>query len=185
MIEIRVEGHALTPHNEAGLASGHADVPLSEAGIEHARTKRRHRFANESFDVIYTSDTQRAYETARLIFADRDISIIQDARLRECDYGDYEGLPRSEMEAARPSSHSVPFPNGESYQMVAIRMRDFLDDLVTRGSPQRTLLVAHLATIWMLEYWIEGRALDEVVGHVPTKPVFVLEPKDWAELRNR
>jgi broad specificity phosphatase PhoE len=185
MIEICFEGHALTLDNIAGVASGHCDVALDEIGIEYTRTRRRERYANEIFDVVYTSDMQRAFDTARLIFADRDISIIRDARLRECDYGDYEGRPRSEMEAFRPSSLSSPFPNGESYEQVSFRVRDFLDHVVDNRDEQRMLLVGHMATIWMLEYWLSGRALAEVIGQVPEQRVFTLEPAQWPILRDK
>jgi len=185
MIEIFFEGHALTLDNLAGVASGHRDVALAEAGIEQASSKRRDRYAKESFDVIYTSDTQRAYETAQLIFEGRDIPIIKDSRLRECIYGDYEGRPRTEMEVFRPASHSEPFPNGESYEQVSARMRDFIDLVLTKRSEKRILLVGHMATIWMLEYWISGRDFSEVIGHVPEQRVFTLDVNDWPKLRSR
>jgi len=183
MIEILFEGHALTLDNLAGLASGHCDVALADIGMEYARTKRRERYTNELFDVVYTSDTQRAYNTARIIFDGRDVPIIKDARLRECDYGDYEGRPRAEMEAFRPSSLSVPYPNGESYKQVALRMRGFLDLIVDQRAEQRILLVGHMATIWMLEYWINGRELTEVIGRVPEQRTFALSPAQWPRLR--
>ena len=154
MIEIWFEGHAQTHHNAAGVASGHYDVALTEKGREHARSVRRQYYANDHFDVVFTSDTQRAFDTACLIFADRNIPIIQDARLRECDYGDFEERPRPEMEAARPSAIRQPFPNGESYEQVAIRMQDFLRHLATIYDGKRVLLVGHLATLWMLEHWL-------------------------------
>ena len=104
MIDLWCEVHAQTYHNAAVLASGHYDVALTEQGREDAQTVLRTRYAGQHFDVVFTSDTQRAYDTACLIFAGRLISILQDARLRECDYGAFEGRPRVEMEQARLSA---------------------------------------------------------------------------------
>src|SRR6266571_3478643 len=129
MIDIWFEAHAQTYHNAAGLASGHYDVALTDHGRKHAQTVLRARYADQHFDVVFTSDTQRAYDTACLIFTDRAIPILRDARLRECDYGAFEGHQRVEMEVARLSAISTPFPKGESYAQVAVRMRGFLVQL--------------------------------------------------------
>ena len=180
MIDIWVQGHAQTWHNAAGLASGHSDIALTEAGREQARSVRRCQYAHEPFDVVFTSDTQRAHETARLIFKGSSIPIIQDARLRECDYGDLTGRSRSEVAVMRAAALYTPFPNGESYQQVAERMHQFLAQLAAERDHQRVLLVGHLTTVWMCEHWIHDRSLDDVVGSAPAQPWrFALEPQTW------
>lgn len=170
MIDVWFEAHAQTYHNAAGLASGHYDVALTEQGREHAQTVLRTRYAGQHFDVVFTSDTQRAYDTACLIFVDHPIPILRDARLRECDYGVFEGRPRVEMERARPSAISTPFPQGESYTQVAARMRSFLVQLAAERDGQQVLLVGHAATLWMLEHWLRARPLAAVVGLFPERP---------------
>jgi broad specificity phosphatase PhoE len=170
MIDIWFEAHAQTYHNAAGLASGHYDVALTEHGREQAQSVLRSRYAGQHFDVVYTSDTQRAYDTAYLIFAGRPIPILQDARLRECDYGDFEGCPRTEMEIARKSAIYTPFPHGESYAQVAVRMHSFLEQLAAERDGQQVMLVGHAATLWMLEHWLQARPLAAVVGIFPERP---------------
>ena len=180
MIEILFEGHAQTHHNVMGVASGHYDIALTEVGREQARTVRRQHYADHQFDAVFTSDTQRAYETACLMFAGRDIPITQDARLRECDYGDFEGRPRSDMEAARPSAIHHPFPGGESYEQVAGRMRDFLRHLAATNDGKRVLLVGHMATLWMLEHWLRHIPLEEAVGSDADRSrLYRLNQTDW------
>jgi broad specificity phosphatase PhoE len=134
MIDIWFEAHAETYHNAAGLASGHYDVALTGHGRTQAQSVLRARYAHQHFDVVFTSDTQRAYDTACLIFAGRPLPILRAPRLRECDYGDFERRPRAEMERARLTALHTPFPNGESYAQVAIRMRSFLTDIPHRFS---------------------------------------------------
>lgn len=172
MIEIWVEGHAQTYHNAAGVASGHFDVELTEHGRAYAGSVLRARYADVAFDRVFTSDTRRAYDTARLIFAERSIPIVQDPRLRECDYGIFEGRPRGEMEAARVSAIETPFPQGESYQQVAERMRIFLQQLVVEHPNEQVMLVGHAATLWTLEHLLGGRPLGDVVlaGRWPERP---------------
>ena len=170
MIDLWFEAHAQTYHNAAGLASGHYDVALTEHGREHAQSVLRSRYAGQPFDIVFTSDTQRAYDTACLIFAGRPIPILQDARLRECDYGDFEGRPRAEMERARLSAICTPFPHGESYRQLAERMRRFLVQLAAERDGQQVMLVGHAATLWMLEHWLRARPLAAVVGIFPERP---------------
>ena len=170
MIDLWFEAHAQTYHNAADLASGHYDVALTAQGREYAQSVLRARYADQHFDTVFTSDTQRAYDTACLIFADRALPILQDARLRECDYGDFEGRPRAEMEAARRSAICTPFPHGESYVQVAERMRRFLAQLAAEHDGQRVMLVGHGATLWMLEHWLQARPLAAVVGIFPERP---------------
>ena len=182
MIEIWVQGHAQTIHNVEGLACGHYDVALTDAGRARARSVLRRQYASEPFDVVFTSDTQRAYETARLIFEGFAVPIIQGARLRECDYGDLAGRPRAEVEAARSVAPNVPFPNGESYQQVAERMYQFLDELATERDQQRVMLVGHRTTVGMCDYWLQGRPLEEVVEGAPVfTGRFALEPHEWEQ----
>lgn len=170
MIDIWFEVHAETYHNAAGLASGHYDVALTEQGRAHAQSVLRARYAGQPFDRVFTSDTQRAYDTACLICTDRPIPILQDARLRECDYGTFEGRPRAEMEVARASAIFTPFPQGESYVQVAERMRRFLVQLAAEHDGQQVLLVGHAATLWTLEHWLQARPLEAVVGVFPERP---------------
>lgn len=170
MIDLWFEAHAQTYHNAADLASGHYDVALTDQGREHAQSVLRARYAGQHFDIVFTSDTQRAYDTACLIFAGRPIPILQDARLRECDYGDFEGRPRAAMEAARLSAICTPFPHGESYVQVAERMRRFLVQLVAERDGQRVMLVGHGATLWTLEHWVRAQPLTAAVGVFPERP---------------
>ena len=130
MIAIYFEGHAITSDNEARVASGHNNVDLSERGRSPAAGEKRRRYESIEIDTVFTSDLRRAYETAKLMFEGEDVPIIQDARLRECDYGDLTQRPRAEMEAVRAQSISNPFPNGESLERVMERMKSKVDPII-------------------------------------------------------
>jgi broad specificity phosphatase PhoE len=140
----------------------------------------RSRYAGQYFDVVYTADTQRAYDTACLISVGRPIPILRDARLRECDYGNFEGRPRADMDLARAAAIRVPFPHGESYEQAAVRMRSFLEELAAECDGQQVLLIGHSAPLWMLEHWLRDRPLEAAVGMFPERPWrFALEPQRW------
>lgn len=91
MVTIIFEPHGTTFDNEAGLPSGHFDVELSPSGMRQAK-ELGERYANDSFDAVFSSDLQRSYSTAEIAFGKR-FPVIKDARLRECDYGDLTRAP--------------------------------------------------------------------------------------------
>lgn len=170
MIDIWLEMHAQTHHNAQGVASGHYDVALTSQGREQAQTVLRQRYARQRFDAAYASNTRRAYDTACLMFADRPLPVFQDARLRECDYGVYEGRPREEMEAARSAAIHAPYPNGESYDQVVARMRGFLAHVAEYREGQTLMLIGHAATLFALEHLARERPLAATVGVWPERP---------------
>jgi broad specificity phosphatase PhoE len=181
MVDIWLEMHAQTLHNAQGVASGHFDVALTDYGRNQAQTILRSRYAQQRFDCVFTSNTQRAYDTARLMFADRPLPIFQDARLRECDYGIYEGRPREEMEAARMMAIRAPYPNGESYVQAAERTSSFLADLARKHAGQSVMLIGHAATLFTLRHLLEERPLEETVGFWTERPWRFALPLDWGQ----
>ena len=164
MITIWYEPHAQSRDTAAGIASGHRDVGLTEIGRGQARGRMRAKYEHERFDVVFTSDTRRAHDTARLIFEGRDIPLEQDERLRECDYGEMTEHAVAQVAAARPDAVTTPFSNGESYEQVALRVGEFLHDLARRED-DKVMVIAHSAVLWSLMHLVNGTPLAEAVGY--------------------
>ena len=174
MVTIIFESHGTTFDNENHISSGHADAELSPKGVENAKELGERR-GNEQFDVIFCSDLQRSYKTAEIAFSDK-FPIVKDKRLRECDYGDLTSHPSSEVEPQKINKISTPFPNGESYEQAAERMKDFLIELKKNYDGKRVLIVGHRATQYGLEHWIEGRTLEDLLTeHWQWKPGWVYQ----------
>lgn len=171
MLTLFYSPHMTSTDNEAGRASGHADVPLSEKGRQLALELGQH-YAAEVLDAVFCSDLQRATTTAQLAFAGRDLPIISDARLREYDYGDMTQYPISQVEQEFPRRVSEPFPNGESLQMVAQRMGAFLRDVLRDYDGKTILVIGHRATRYGLVYWCGDISLEELVN----------TPWEWREV---
>jgi broad specificity phosphatase PhoE len=126
-IEIVFETHSTTTDNEAGIATGWLDGRLSERGRSQARALGERR-REPALAAVFTSDLRRAVETAEIAFAGSGVPIHRDRRLRECNYGDLNGMPTARLEVERSRRIDVPFPGGESYRDVVERVRAFLDD---------------------------------------------------------
>ena len=161
MVTIVFESHATTFDNEQHLASGHNDVDLSPVGISQAKELGQ-RYQNDQFGAIFCSDLQRSYKTAAIAFKDK-FTIIQDARLRECDYGELTQHPEEEVKALKVAHLNHPFPQGESYEQTSKRMKGFLTDLLKNYADQRVMVIGHRATQYGLEHWILGKTLHECV----------------------
>lgn len=167
MVTIILESHATSVDNEAGVASGHRDVPLSDRGRRQAG-EMGERYAGRRIDAVYCSDLQRAYETAEIAFTGRGIPIMRDRRLRECDYGDFTGRARKEIGIERTRRLTEPFPGGESIAQAAERIREFLRDIRVRHDGETVLVIGHSATHSGLEHWINGVSLEEAVAEQGT-----------------
>lgn len=161
MIEIIFEAHSTTTDNEAKLASGHNDVELSELGVQQSYELGMRR-GNEHFDAIFCSDLQRSYKTAELAFGN-SYPIVRDARLRECDYGEYTQKSKEFVDGQKLSHVSNAFPAGESYEDTARRMKEFLDDLREHYEGKRVMIIGHRATQYGLEHWLHDIPLEDIV----------------------
>ena len=163
MVKIVFESHGTTFDNEAKVSSGHCDVELAPLGEEQAK-KLGERHKNRLLDAIFCSDLKRSYRTAEIAFTDRDIPIIKDARLRECDYGEMTRRPSSEVEAHRSEYIEKPFPGGESYTQAAARMKSFLQELRKDYQGTHTIMIiGHRATQYGLAHWLKDVPLPEAV----------------------
>jgi len=84
--------HGQTQWNKEGKYTGQSDIPLNQTGIEQAEAASADILKLEP-DLIFSSDLQRATQTAHLIRADQpSIPLITDERLREIHQGEWEGL---------------------------------------------------------------------------------------------
>ena len=127
--------HGQTQWNVDGRAQGQSPfpIPLTKEGCEQAE-KLGERLSDKNIGIIYSSDLQRAMQTAQIIAEILNVSVVKDKRLREVDYGRLNGLYRLEMEDVYPDyrkcydDFSHPFPDGESLNQVAARFREFIEE---------------------------------------------------------
>jgi len=161
-VDLVYETHSTSVDNEHGIATGWLGGRLSATGREQARQlgERRRR---DGIQVVVASDLQRAVETAQIAFADSGMRVLLDWRLRECDYGRLNGMPRAQLERERRRRLDEPFPDGESWRQAVDRVGAFLRELRADRDGQRVLLIGHIATRWALDHFVCGVALEDLV----------------------
>ena len=158
-VDLVFETHSISDDNERGVATGWFDGALSEEGRRLAAGLGERR---RGVDVVFVSDLGRAVETAEIAFGSTDIPVHADARLRECNYGELNGMPVAQLDEERSQRIDVPYPGGESYRDCVDRVRSFLADMVRDCAGQQVLVIGHNATWAALEHLINERPLESL-----------------------
>jgi len=162
MIHLTYFVHGTTTDNEANISSGWNDCDLSPLGVQQSLALKE-ALKDKQFDVVFSSNLLRARHSAELVFG-HEVKI--DQRLRECNYGDYNGGPNDVVEPLQEKYIEEKFPNGESYEDVKKRMGDFLDFLKKEYDGKTVAIVSHKAPQLALDVllknktWAEAHAED-------------------------
>lgn len=160
MIKIIYFVHGTSVDNENNISSGWSNTSLSKLGIEQS-IKLKDQTKDLNFDVVFCSDLKRAVNSANLAFGDRKISIIPDARLRECNYGKYSACSSEIVEPMHEKSILNKFPDGESYEDVKTRVKSFLDFVEQNYEGKTIAIVAHKAPQLALDVLLKGKSWEE------------------------
>lgn len=155
--------HGTTTDNEKGISSGWFDVELSEKGIQQS-IDLKEQTKDKKFDLVFTSDLQRAVRSAELAWGGM-YPIIRDARLRECNYGDLNAAPSAIVEPMQEEECITSrFPNGESYEDVKGRVADFLEFLKKNYDGKSVAIVGHKAPQLSLDVLIKGKTWKQALA---------------------
>jgi len=153
--------HGTTTDNEQDKSTGWLPGELSKLGIEQAKGLGEQVDASK-FAVMFCSDLKRAVDSAQLGFAGK-CEIIPDRRLRECNYGDFNGGKEAEFKSDMKKFIDTPFPGGESYQDVEKRLADFLEFLRKDYNGQHIAILAHQAPQLALDVIIKGKTWEQAI----------------------
>lgn len=168
MTELHLIRHGQTDWNVAGRYQGQADIPLNAAGLAQARALAQ-TLAGQRFDALYSSDLQRAYQTAQAIAAVVGLPIHTLRGLREIHMGAWQGMLLTEVSQGytqNRSPHSKP-EGGESVVQVAARLA-LAADAICRAHPEgRVLVVSHGLALATLICQAQGIPLEQVYQHIP------------------
>ncbi|GAB2947295.1 hypothetical protein GCM10027280_40020 [Micromonospora polyrhachis] len=161
-VDIVFEPPAPTTDEEAGRISGWRSGVLSAYGRSRARQLgERHRA--DGITGVFCSDLDSVVQTVEIAFPHRGIPVHRDTRLRECDYGDFDGMPVAEFAPLRSRHLDQPFPRGQSYRQVVDQTRGFLRDLAAAWDGRRVLVVAHTANRWAFDHLLTGVPLENLL----------------------
>jgi len=143
--EIFLFRHGKTLANEKSLYCGKSDPPLSEGGREELLKKTM--LPDISKCRLVTSPLRRASQTLGLLYPSLSALAEVDAGFQEIDFGDfemksyeelknderYQEWVKKEVDRIQESGNKKcenPFPNGESYEQMTVRVIKSLENLL-------------------------------------------------------
>ncbi|MEJ2580225.1 MAG: histidine phosphatase family protein [Acidobacteriota bacterium] len=163
-LELWLVRHGETTYSATKRVAGWSNPPLTDTGRLQAEALRS-LIDGQRFDGVWSSDLERAVESARLAWGEPRT----DRRLRECHFGALEGCTYEEADTGyREVFHEFrgfQAPDGESHDELRQRVLDFVDSL----EAGRHLLFVHGGVI---------RVLTQDLGvdrFIPTGSVLALD----------
>lgn len=122
---------------------------LTQKGRDQANQLSK-RLAIIHFDAIFSSDLNRAKETAEIIAKDRNLQIITNRTIRERFFGAHmSSMQKKEIEKALDKLTEKEkfafkyFPNGEDGYDVVRRFKQFLKEIIESYRNKTVLVVSH------------------------------------------
>lgn len=144
---------------------GSIDPPLNATGLDQAR-ELAELVAGEGIRALYASDMLRARQTAEIVGRRLGLEARIEPRVRECDWGSWEGRLVEEIAREEPehwqawleAGESFRFPGGESLTEHTQRTVAALDEVARGELP--ALVICHGGTIRVALASRDPRGLD-------------------------
>jgi 2,3-bisphosphoglycerate-dependent phosphoglycerate mutase len=159
--------HGETDWNVQQRFQGQLDVPLNATG--HAQAQRMAaKLAHEPHDLLFSSDLQRAWQTATPLAAAWQRTIQPLPAFREQAFGVLEGLNATMVREQHPTlwqgwlAHRADFelPGGESTRRFYARITAALAELTAAHAGKRIAVVTHGGVLDMLWRHLHLASLD-------------------------
>ncbi|MFB6147439.1 MAG: histidine phosphatase family protein [Candidatus Nanohaloarchaea archaeon] len=150
--------HGETDHNREEILQGQKNTELNETGEKQAENLAG-RFAGMDIDAVYSSDLERASQTAEKVARETGAPHREDERLRERSYGRFEGRPISTRYEAIEHGDELDEwepEGGETVGEVRDRVSELLDEIESGYPEGVVVVVAH--------GWTNRALLTDVLG---------------------
>ena len=180
--------HGRTASNAADRFQGQLDVPLDDVGrvqVKDAAEILVGRIAGKSCRIV-SSDLIRAHHTALVLAGLIGLPVTPDARLREISVGRWQGLLRSEVQAAEPESFAhwrvgddIVVGGGERRSEAAARTATAIEEHATAMDGGVLVVASHGAVL--------RGAVQRLIGLSPWSPRLLggIRNAHWADLTRR
>ncbi|KAK7331112.1 hypothetical protein VNO77_25326 [Canavalia gladiata] len=169
--EIVVVRHGETAWNAERKIQGQADIELNQAGRQQAAAVGNRLSKEPKISAIYSSDLQRAFETAQIIAVKcGGPEVVKDIDLRERHMGDLEGVGYGEIKKTNPMAYKTlvskndneELPGGgESVAQLFERCKSALLRIGRKHKGERVVVVTHGASIETLYKWASANGRHE------------------------
>ena len=172
--------HGESTWNASGLVQGQAEGSVLTAKGRHDAARAAEQLGHLGVRAIYTSDLERAHETAAIIGHALRLPLRYERALRERNLGSAQGHPLSELQTAvsgiedgRVVDADVRPPEGESLRELYRRVAAFMDDVEALAPEGVVVVVTHGGVIRMARAYADGVDVEAMDwGPVPNASVW-------------
>lgn len=124
MIKICFIRHGETDWLKNGRVQGWANNPLNDTGVIQI-LNTVDKLKSHSWDVVVSSDTKRAYDSAKIITSELDLPLVTTPFLRERGWGSAEGKIKENI----PNDLEADAETLKEFTRRVIRFREFLQEV--------------------------------------------------------
>ena len=149
MIKLLLVRHGESVMNLEKRFQGSLESPLSEKGKQEAK-KLALYLKDTRIDAIYSSDMERAVETAKEVAKFHGLKIIRKKELNERNFGALQGKyfkdlteEEKEMNQRRLGEVDYRLPGGESLADVRERVMKIVDYIIENHKDQTVAIIVH------------------------------------------
>ncbi|MFQ3546673.1 histidine phosphatase family protein [Halobacillus rhizosphaerae] len=169
MTKIYLTRHGQTKWNLEGRMQGRKNSDLTPLGEEQAKWLGQ-SLQTVPLDVIITSSSGRAVQTAEWIRGDRTIPLKKTDQLQEIHLGEWEGKNQSQIEKSQPLEYknfweqpeTFAAEAGEDFTQVIERTSQEVETLARTYEGKTLLLVTHAVVLKCLMTYFEKKSVKDV-----------------------
>ena len=161
-MKIYMTRHGQTEYNRQEIILGTTDVLLDAEGERQAEALAEKVAEAGNIDVMIVSPMRRTMQTAGIVAERCGIELVTDERLREWDYGEFEGKSRfTEGFAENKVNFGVRMgKSGESLLQLAHRVYSALDDIIEKYHDKTVLIVTHGGVCRVIETYFNDMTTE-------------------------
>jgi broad specificity phosphatase PhoE len=157
--------HGETEENAAGIIQGQSHGTLSKEGIKQAQLVGE-RLKSEKIDFIYTSDLERALNTAKEIHKHHpEVPLIKRKEIREIHYGNLQDKQKDEINYYFHKENDPDYfkkNNVESLESAYGRVNKFLEEIKEKHKEETVVIVSHGDIIKVIFMVLKNIKIHEV-----------------------
>jgi len=176
MMELWLVRHGQSDWNSRGRWQGQASHAPGLTDIGRAQALAvREQLKGAHYSAIYSSDLLRSRQTAELLAEPLGLTVTVEPRLREMNFGAWEGMLLDEIKAQYPGELAerernpsrARAPNGESPREVEERVIPAVNEIANKHRGGSILIVSHSIPLAVIICHAQGISLDEIYKHIP------------------
>jgi probable phosphoglycerate mutase len=185
-MKIHLVRHAETIWHSEDRYVGHSEIDLTENG--YLQSEKLMSWARvQNIEAIYTSKLNRSILTAEPTAAALNIKPMHDNNFNEMNFGEIEGLTKSEFATRFPKlwqefqirPATTEFPSGETGEIALRRSLISIEKILAGGGNSEILIIFHgtllrlLLTYFFVRDLNEYRKLFPIIDNVGITTIFL------------